>query len=77
VVVATLGCAFGRPQHHGHGHRPHGGGFGGAPVGGFGGAPGGFPLGGGGFTGPQSGKKIISITISDNQLYALLLHLNY
>lgn len=59
-----MGCAFGRPQHHhGHGHhRPHGGGFVGAPGGGFGGALGGFPVGGGGgLVGPQGDKKIISI----------------
>lgn len=52
-----VGCTFGRPQHHGH--RPHGGGFGGARPGGFGGAPGGFPVGGGGGLfgfGPQGGK---------------------
>jgi hypothetical protein len=56
VLVALVGCAFGRPQHHGHGHRPrpHGGGF--APGAGFGG---GRPIGGGGLLGQQGGKNII------------------
>lgn len=57
MLVALVGCAFGRPQHHGHGGhrpRPHGGGF--APGGGFGG---GRPIGGGGLLGQQGGKNII------------------